>query len=113
MNRYPKIDEIAAAWAFCGMLALGAFFGGIGDVRDDPSLTVYGGVHLPSAGEARVLDREPDEGESDGHRQIAELRSTGGDGHGQIPYRRAQLALTAHAGPCSDRSVAVNGLSSL
>ena len=89
MNRYPKIDEIAAAWAFCGMLALGAFFGGIGDVRDDPSLTVYGGVHLPSAGEARVLDREPDEGESDGHRQIAELRSTGGDGHGQIPYRRA------------------------
>jgi hypothetical protein len=66
MKGYPRIDEIAAAWAFCGMLALGAFFGEIGDARDDPSLTAYGGVHLPGAREARVLGGEPDEGRGDG-----------------------------------------------
>jgi hypothetical protein len=56
MKRYPRIDEIAAAWAFCGMLALVAVVGEIGGVRDDPSLTAYGGVHLAGAGEARVPD---------------------------------------------------------
>jgi|SRR5215472_15779756 len=66
MKEYPRIDEIAAAWVFCGMLALGAFFGEIGDTRDDPSLAAYGGGHLPDAGEARVLDRGPDEGRGDG-----------------------------------------------
>ena len=66
MKGYPKIDEVIAAWAFCGMLALGAFLAEIGDVRDDPSLTAYGGVHLPGAGEARVFDGELDKGWGDG-----------------------------------------------
>lgn len=54
--------EIAAAWACCGMLALGALLGEISDARDAPSLVaVYAGAHLPGGGGAGMHDREPDE----------------------------------------------------
>jgi hypothetical protein len=58
--------EIAAAWACCGLVLLGAVLADLGDGRDDSATAAYAGVHIP--GGAGRLPRGPDvEDESDGN----------------------------------------------
>ncbi len=64
MKRYSRRDEIAAAWAFCGMLALAAWFDEIGSARDD-SLLMADHRGQRGADGAGMLDSERDEGRGD------------------------------------------------
>lgn len=58
--------EIAAAWACCGVVIVGAFLAGLGHGRDDPAIAFYAGAHIPGGGGQRP--REPDvDDESDGN----------------------------------------------
>jgi hypothetical protein len=50
--------EIAAAWACCALVMLGAILADLGDRRDDSTTAAYAGAHIPD-GAARGT-REPD-----------------------------------------------------
>jgi hypothetical protein len=49
-----SLREVAAAWACCGLVALGALLVQAVDRRDDLPVSAFVGVHIPSAGEMSV-----------------------------------------------------------
>lgn len=67
----PSAREIAAAWACCGVLIVGAFLVSLGHRRDDPATAVYAGAHIPGGGGQRPRGPDVDD-ESDG-KLLAEI----------------------------------------
>ena len=58
--------EIAAAWACCGVVIVGAFLASLGHRHDDPAITTYAGAHIPGGGGQRPRGPDVDD-EADGN----------------------------------------------
>src|SRR5258708_3295016 len=61
-----RIGEIAAAWACCGVVIVGAFLASLGHGCDDPATAVYAGAHIPGGGGQRPPAPDVDD-QSDGN----------------------------------------------
>jgi hypothetical protein len=50
VSTQPRVREMLAAWAFCGVVGLGGLLVDTGDHHHDPGTSVYTGVRFPGRG---------------------------------------------------------------
>jgi hypothetical protein len=61
-NQFPvriSLREVVAAWACCGLVALGAFLGAAVDRRKEAPLAMFARVHIPASGAMSVRAAHP------------------------------------------------------